>query len=613
MKKQFILFLMLLFLVETQAVVRYVTPNGSGNLSGVSWADASNDLQLMINNSVTGDTIWTAAGTYLPIRPADNLGVVDSNNRDNAFVLKADVLIFGGFAGNETSISQRDWNTNLTILSGDIGVPNDSTDNCYHVVISAGPVGIACLDGFTVTKGNADVFSTITVNSNPISSIFGGGMFNSTSSPTLTNLTISGNIAAAQGGGMQNSYSASPTLTNVTISGNKSGNYGGGMDNDYSSPTLINVVISGNNAQQGGGIYNYATSSPVLTNVIISGNNASNGGGIYNISSASPVLTNVIISGNNATTGEGGGMCNNIASPTLTDVIISGNSANTNGGGIANTTSSSTFTNVTIIGNHANGAGGGMYNTSGTSSVLTNVTISGNYGIMGGGMCNMSVLSYSVRNSIIWGNTATSGNNVSNFTGAPTYSYSIVEGSSGGWGSFGTDGGNNLDANPLFVAPVSASLAPTTAGDYRLQLGSPAIDTGENAYVGLIADLDGNTRISGCVVDMGAYEYQWIYLPDTIQLSPLLFTYNGTGQSPAVTIKNGTPVASIVYKEKGASDLTYTSTLPVNAGNYTIRASLPPNGKCDITDTADFVILPKQLTISSSALTKIKVYDGNTD
>ncbi len=39
-------------------------------------------------------------------------------------------------AGTETTLNGRDFITNETILSGDIGNANDTADNTYHVLIS---------------------------------------------------------------------------------------------------------------------------------------------------------------------------------------------------------------------------------------------------------------------------------------------------------------------------------------------------------------------------------------------------------------------------------------------------------------------------------------------
>ena len=301
--KRIFLFL-LIFLGMTEAIFaqtrRYVDINGSPTGAATSWAFACSDLQLVINNSSSGDTIWVAQGTYLPIRPANNLAVISLNNRDNAFVLKNNVHIYGGFAGTETNLSQRNWNTNLTVLSGDIGTPNDSTDNCYHVVISAGNVGTACLDGFTITKGNAnaDLFDVyITVNGQIIDRRCGGGICNYHSSPAFINVTISGTVSI-NGGGAYN-YFSSPTLTHVVISGNTAIN-GGGMNNEASSPILTNVNISSNTAILGGGMYIFSSSSPMLTNVTIVDNYATfSAGGICNYS-ASTNIRNSIIWGNTA-------------------------------------------------------------------------------------------------------------------------------------------------------------------------------------------------------------------------------------------------------------------------------------------------------------------------
>ncbi|MDR1106635.1 MAG: hypothetical protein LBL44_09785, partial [Treponema sp.] len=81
------------------------------------------------------------------------------------------------------------------------------------------------------------------------------------------------------------------------------------------------------------------------------------------------------------------------------------------------------------------------------------------------------------------------------------------------------DGGGNLDGTfagnaPKFVDPRLPASAPSTAGNYRLQAGSPVINKGSNSFYnpaqtpdlsGISTDLDGNPRLNG-TVDMGAYE-----------------------------------------------------------------------------------------------------------
>jgi hypothetical protein len=290
---------------------------------------------------------------------------------------------------------------------------------------------------------------------------------------------------------------------------------------------LTDVTFSDNTADEGGGMYNDA-SSPTLSNVTFTVNTADDGGGMYNKSGSSPTLDNVTFSDNEA--GDGGGMINLSSSPTLTNVIFAGNMASYEyGGGMYNHQSSPTLDNVTFSGNAAAAFGGGMCNYYSSSPILTNVSFSGNAaGTAGGGMQNHTS-SPAIRNSILWGNQDWGGTDASaqidNYDSTPVISHALVMGSGGsgpGWVSaLGTDGGGNLDADPLFVTPVNPNHAPTVFGNLRLQEGSPAIDAGNNSYVTASIDLDDRARILGTAVDMGAYEHlEQLYLPLVVRLWP---------------------------------------------------------------------------------------------
>ncbi|HUH75653.1 MAG TPA: right-handed parallel beta-helix repeat-containing protein, partial [Chitinophagales bacterium] len=313
---------------ELQVITWFVKPTVSGNGSGSSWSNASDDLQLTIENACANDEIWVAAGTYKPMRPANNLNTINVNNRDNAFVIKADVKIYGGFPATGTPIlADRNWATNITTLSGDIGTVGYAGDNAFHVIISVGDVGRAVLDGFKVIAGKADGDGTIKVNSINLYRLYGGGMQNAASSPTIINCTFSDNFSGymSGGGGMCN-FSSSPILTNCSFSGNQTLLDGGGMYNFSSSPILTNCSFKANRAEyNGGGMYN-SYSSPVLVNCSFSGNQADiRGGGMCNLNSSAPELSNCIFSGNRAFP-FGGGMYNLSSSPLLTNCIVWGNS-----------------------------------------------------------------------------------------------------------------------------------------------------------------------------------------------------------------------------------------------------------------------------------------------
>lgn len=295
---------------------------------GGSWANAYPKLQDALGAAGSGDQIWVARGVYYP---DEGSGQTD-NSRSSTFALKNGVALYGGFAGTEGSLGQRNVAANPTVLSGDID-KNDAADaagvvtrtanivgsNAYHVVCANGVNSSAVLDGFTITAGRASGASPNNV---------GGGLYNTSSSPTLINMVFSGNLAASQGGGVYNSDS-NPTLNAVLFSANAitvDGGSGGGMYNTGSSPTLSVVTFYANTAYHGGGMFNDNSSNATLSNATFSANTAIYGGGMYNHHS-NPVLTNVTFSGNSGLL-SGGGIRNYFTSTmTLQNVIIANSTA----------------------------------------------------------------------------------------------------------------------------------------------------------------------------------------------------------------------------------------------------------------------------------------------
>ena len=394
----------------------YVKKGASG--TGSSWSDAYGSLQEALDIAIDGDQIWVAKGTYKPTTKAGGSG-----NRNKTFQMKNGVAIYGGFAGTETALSQRDVKRNETILSGDLlGNDNPATpveelyydpsrsDNCYHVFYHPQGTDLdstAVLDGFTITGGNADVSGTHGT---------GGGMYNEGSNPTITNCTFSNNFAGVGGGmanyeggkpavtgcnftdnaslvgggGLGNVGKSGPTVTNCTFDGNWAELYGGGGILNYqSNPTVTDCTFIGNSTDEdGGGMYNWENSSPIVTNCTFIDNSAKyDGGGMYNRSSSSPKVTNCTFSNNSA--GEGGGMYSLDSNPTVTNCAFNSNSGYYGGGGMYSLDSSPVVTNCTFSSN-SSAAGGGMNNKN-SSPIVTGCAFSGNSSNWnGGGMSNNS-------------------------------------------------------------------------------------------------------------------------------------------------------------------------------------------------------------------------------
>jgi hypothetical protein len=484
----------------------FVRVGASGADTGESWADAYTDLQDALDAAAPGDQIWVAAGMYVPTK--DALGDVPADNRSKTFFIDKNIQVYGGFAGTEGDLSARDPETNLTILSGELGSPSVATDNAYHVITIAGVDGQCIIDGFTVSGGYAN----------------GGG-------------------EDSQGGGI--------LLRQI-----------GGQ---YTRPLIRNCIIQNNYAVSGGGLASTAAvwnGDPIrVENCTIRYNSASSGGGAY-FQGVAPVLgivfKNVEFSENNCN-GHGGGLqapsgyflaedcrfLNNTANrgagfnlnggkAVLIDCEIAGNTSQRNGGGIRVESADIDMHSCLIKGNRANiqsesflttNAGGGMFfrGTLATSANLYNCVFSGNIGSNAGSAFASAVLLGSATTSAYLVNCSVAGNNANNavnrISGSMTVSNSIVYGNSGtqitgaavqhSIVQGGYAGTANQNVNPQFVNLPDAAQAPTTAGDLRLTASSPAINQGNNNLLPdtLITDAGDNHRRINCQVEIGAYEF----------------------------------------------------------------------------------------------------------
>ena len=488
---------------------RYV--NGSGLDGGNDCLDPDNPCATVayaISQANPGNTIEIAEGIYT-----------------ESFMIDKSLALQG--AGQENTIIQAHAQPGMA-SERVITLPEGLVVDIAGITIRHGKAtggGSSGRGGGISNAGSTLKFTNITFHQNEAT--YGGGMYNSNSSPVLTSSIFSNNTAndQGQGGGMYN-FNSSPMLTSVTFSENTANNNGGGMSNTgNSSPTLADVAFIGNEANEaGGGMRNTGNSSPTLIGVEFSSNEAKLGGGLYNASS-SPKLTSVMFTENTA--GEsGGGMYNTSSSPTLTGVTFNGNTAG-NGGGMANFTASApVLTNVEFIGNEASG-GGGMFSIENSSPALINATFSGNIAnVVGGGMLNLVNSSPTVINTIIWNNTAAAtngGNEIFNEDDSSTnLRYSLYQDEPGDiveGGGFDVDG-HSLTSDPLFANAAN--------GDLHLQEDSPAIDAGDNTQCppldlqGVLRPIDGDGDGSA-ICDMGAFEYSsgpyQLYLPLMIERS----------------------------------------------------------------------------------------------
>ncbi|MEQ8768800.1 MAG: hypothetical protein RL885_33145 [Planctomycetota bacterium] len=540
--------LSLLLAATAHGQVLRVDASASPGGNGQTWGSAIDDLQIALATA-RGDAsiqeIWVAAGTYRPAGPG--------GSRQASFSLVSGVGLYGGFAGGESSRSQRDPQTNVTILSGDLngddgpGFQGDS-ENSLHVVTAIVSDFTTVIDGFTIRDGNADGGTQADLR--------GGGMLVIVGAPQVIGCQLVENRALRAVGS------------------------GGGIFLDSSMATIGECRIANGEALTGGGL-SILGGEPQIVACVIEDNEATGGGGVHSVASR-PTFENVIFRRNDATTG--GGHSSEGDRVELFQCRFEDNSATTGAGFHCRSKFEAGFSYQSIVTmnrcsfarNDASSTGGALYASGGefgTQVEISHSRFDSNLGHSGGGIgpggtvvsqgsaevnghCHIALLncevidgfqdclvvqgselgvgSMLVERTTVVNPVATGRSIVVRQAGVALVRSSILWGVGGAtWlrdGTstlsithscvrFGYSGVGNHALDPLFVSFQAG-------GDFQLMAASPCIDAGDPADPATGFDGFGDPRRldglldGGTEVDMGADEFAPLHLSVTGIVTP---------------------------------------------------------------------------------------------
>ena len=475
--------------------IRYVDTAGNGD--GNSWSEACSDLQLMIDQSQPGDEIWIAKGVYKPSRL-----IKDNKPSSKAFIIKDGVSLYGGFAGNENSPNERINNglrpydfSNETVLDGDDDVPDEwirqiapgttyrwewileanevkgTKGNASHILYCESEfIHPTVIDGLTIKGANANVYQAKAA---------GGGIY-ALGNVTVQNCRLIENSAYYSPENIydSNTYGGAVHLNGGSMTGCLvSRSYcHSGYGNAYGGAVYaINGKIENCDFEDcvsldgGGAVY---LEGGELNNCTFLRCYGSSGGALYN----------------------DGGRVENITVYDCRGLV--GGGVN-NDGTLLNALIANCYADAEDFGETMGGRGGGLCQRGGDA---VNCAVFNCTAFNGGGVC---LEGGRLINSTVINNTVRSRTSAANFFGNAAMVFnSIIDDSTetANFVSVPEFKGFTTDEEPVEAIKKS---------DLSLMESSGFIDTGEaiSPYDQGV-DLAGNPRISGSVIDRGAYEWQ---------------------------------------------------------------------------------------------------------
>ncbi|MCL5281505.1 MAG: hypothetical protein M1376_16530 [Planctomycetes bacterium] len=489
--------------------ILYVDAHARGANDGSGWANALTSLQDALALAELGAEIRVAQGVYTPDR---GLGIA-RGDREATFRLSSGLTLRGGYAGSDAPDPDAcDPEAYVTVLSGDLqandgpradpadpGKEPARADNSRHILTATGLTATAILDGLHVRGGYAFDPSTAAVNADDLR---GAGLLVSGGSVILRRCTLSENWAAGDGGALYVNNSTRMEVTDAVFRGNGAG------------------TSVGQARGTGGAIRRDGTGQLLLRGCTFENNFAGSQGGAPANAEGSVTLTRCRFLRNHAGNAGGGALWNSAGQVSAFNCLFTANRSDYSAGAIANGWGGTLYAvNCCLNANAGKVQAGAVDNFFGGKATLSSCTFKGNGQggapavINCGPALGLNNSELTVANSILWDGGSEI---LSQGKSLVTVTHTDIQ---GGW-----PGVNNLAADPLFILPDGPD-GIAGAGDDNLRLGSgsPCVDQGTipllpkdavdldgdgNVTEPLPLDLDGNPRIFGPGLDLGAYERQ---------------------------------------------------------------------------------------------------------